>query len=119
VFFKDDQNHCAALIMQRRRQFLLHSFLFHVLSESIAPDKDFDRWARELIKLQTQYPALCASLPFHSLTKDLGGDLSSEAMGLSKNDFPLVIVSAALHILRRHKNSKQSFKEFAKKYGYR
>jgi hypothetical protein len=104
-------------IQQRRRQFLVHSFLFHGLGEAIVPDKDFDRWARELLQLQKDHPDLCAELPFHELTKGLDGSLSSEAMGISS--YPLEIVTAALHVLKRHKRSKLSYEKFAAKFGYR
>lgn len=108
----------AARLIQRRRQFLVHSFLFHECGESIVPDHKFDSWARELIQLQTDYPELSEALPFNELTKNLGGDLSSEMMGIRKQDYPRNIVSVALHLLRREKKSRQRWNEFAKKYGY-
>lgn len=105
-------------INQRRKQFLVHSFLFYELGETIVSDGDFDRWARELIDLQRDNPKIAAALPFHELTAALDSSVSAEAMGIRGNDYPLSIKSAALHVLHRHKKSKSSFEAFAKKYGY-
>ncbi|WP_153008815.1 DNA ligase LigA-related protein [Paenibacillus jamilae] len=105
-------------INQRRRQFLVHSFLFYELGEAIVPDADFDRWARELIELQRDNLDLSAALPFHELTAALDTSVSAEAMGIRGEDYPLSIKSAALHVLHRHKKSKASYETFAKKYGY-
>lgn len=102
-------------INQRRKQFLVHSFLFYELGETIVSDGDFDRWARELIDLQRDNPEISEALPFHELTAVLDSSVSAEAMGI---DYPLSIKSAALHALHYHKKSKSSFETFAKKYRY-
>ncbi|UJF36578.1 DNA ligase LigA-related protein [Paenibacillus hexagrammi] len=115
---RNDDFLTVATIMQRRRQFLVHSFLYYVLDESFISDGQFNDWCRELIQLQADHPDLCADLPYHELTKNLNTDFSAEAMGIGKSDYPLPIVSAALFTLHQHKKSKTAFKNFAEKYGY-
>lgn len=45
-----------ARINQRRRQMIIHSYIYYRLGTSIIDDKTFDRWAYELRDLQRQYP---------------------------------------------------------------
>lgn len=45
-------------INQRRRQFLVHSFLYYRMDKTIISDEKFDKWARELYSLQLQYPEI-------------------------------------------------------------
>lgn len=46
----------AELINRRRRQILVHSFLYYQLNENIISDHTFDKWSKELADLQKQYP---------------------------------------------------------------
>lgn len=46
----------AERINHRRRQVLVHSCIYYKLCNSIITDAQFDRWARELVELQKQYP---------------------------------------------------------------
>lgn len=41
-----------ALINRRRRQILVHSFLYYRMNTSIIPDSTYDEWARDLAELQ-------------------------------------------------------------------
>jgi hypothetical protein len=52
------------LITQRRRQMLVHSFIYYRLGTSIISDATFDRWAYELRDLQRSYPEIAAACPF-------------------------------------------------------
>ena len=54
----------AALISQRRRQMLVHSFLYYRMGTSLVTDKQFDKWAYELHDLQRQYPEIAAACPY-------------------------------------------------------
>lgn len=45
-----------ALISQRRRQVLVHSYLYYELGREIISDVQWDSWARELVQLQKDYP---------------------------------------------------------------
>ncbi|MDS9997112.1 DNA ligase LigA-related protein [Bacillus atrophaeus] len=44
------------LIGRRRRQILVHSFLYYQLNENIIVDHTFDLWSKELVQLQEKYP---------------------------------------------------------------
>ncbi|MED4819174.1 hypothetical protein P9654_04685 [Bacillus atrophaeus] len=44
------------LIGRRRRQILVHSFLYYQLNENIIADHTFDLWSKELVQLQEKYP---------------------------------------------------------------
>lgn len=48
----------AALILQRRHQILVHSYLYYHYNMSLISDSQFDAWAKELVKLQADNPQL-------------------------------------------------------------
>lgn len=54
----DYDNPTAALILQRRHQILVHSYLYYHYSISLISDKQFDDWAKELAQLQIDNPQL-------------------------------------------------------------
>lgn len=55
----------ASRIRQRRYQMLVHSYLYYQLGTSIIEDLTFDRWARELVRLQTDFPEIASNVEFH------------------------------------------------------
>lgn len=113
-----DENQIKEKIQQRQGQFLVHSFLFHELSESIIDDTTFDKWARTLYDMQKRYSDIAISTKYYNLTKNIGSDLSSEAMGLTRRDYPPNIVTTALRLLHNHKNIDEPFNTFVERYGY-
>lgn len=54
----------AAKIQQRRYQMLVHAYCYYELDEPRISDADWDRWANELHKLQTDNPDLAAKCKF-------------------------------------------------------
>ena len=48
----------AEKIQQRRLQLLVHSCLYYELNQSIVPDVVWDKWAKELVQLQMDYPKI-------------------------------------------------------------
>jgi hypothetical protein len=44
------------LINRRKRQILVHSFLYYQLNENIIPDYQYDMWCKELAGLLVEYP---------------------------------------------------------------
>lgn len=54
--FQGEELKVAELIQQRRLQLLVHSCIYYELNKNLIPDLTWDRWARELVKLQEQYP---------------------------------------------------------------
>ena len=44
------------LIQRRRLQLLVNSCIYYEMNNSIISDEMWDKWARELVQLQTDYP---------------------------------------------------------------
>lgn len=44
------------LIQRRRLQLLVHSCIYYELDKNIVSDVTWDKWARELVQLQKDYP---------------------------------------------------------------
>ncbi|MBA4544570.1 hypothetical protein H1164_17215 [Thermoactinomyces daqus] len=84
------------LINRRRRQILIHSFLYYRMNTSVIPDLTFDQWARELAELQRKYPEISCE----GIFADAFADFSESITGfnLPLND-PWVIATG-MYILR-------------------
>lgn len=48
----------AARIQQRRLQLLVHSYLYYELQTTLISDQQWDKWAKELVVLQNENPAI-------------------------------------------------------------
>ncbi|WP_141493487.1 DNA ligase LigA-related protein [Bacillus thuringiensis] len=46
----------VTLISRRRRQILVHSFLYYQMNENLISDHTYDAWSKELADLQVKYP---------------------------------------------------------------
>ena len=95
-------------------KFLVHSFLYYQLGESILEDSEYDKLCVQLKKvIETD-----KNIPHYDIIKNALGD---EASGYSipTKAYPKEIISTALHLLyqERYKN-KVSLKDFLKSYGY-
>ena len=82
------------LIQQKIRQYLVHSFLYYQLDESIISDRNYDHICADVAKLISDNSGK-NSLPFHDLVKS---SLTENASGFSISKYPPEIVSAALTI---------------------
>ena len=103
------------LIQQKIRQYLVHSFLYYQLDESIISDRHYDHICADVIKLISDNSAK-NSLPFHDLVKS---SLTENASGFSIRKYPPVIVSAALHLLYQTSYiDSMSFETFLARFGY-
>ncbi|MEC7416868.1 MAG: hypothetical protein VX420_01480 [SAR324 cluster bacterium] len=104
-----------SLLQQRVRQFLVHSFLYYHLGDSVISDAKYDRICQELGTLLEAHPQL--EVPYRELTEQA---LGTEASGYTIRKFPPPIVSAALHLLyqARHR-AHLSLTEFLARQGYR
>lgn len=54
----------AELILRRRMQMLVHSYLYYDRDTNLISDKEFDTWGRELVKLQTDYPEIAKQVDY-------------------------------------------------------
>lgn len=89
------------LINRRRRQILVHSYIYYRRNESIINDHLYDQWGMELVRLQKEYPNVAEECIFADEFKDYDG---SSGFDLPIGD-PLVI-STSEKILKYVKNNK-------------
>ena len=103
------------LIQQKIRQYLVHSFLYYQLDESIISDRHYDHICADVARLISDNSAK-NSLPFHDLVKS---SLTENASGFSISKYPPEIVSAALHLLYQTSYiDSMSFETFLARFGY-
>lgn len=100
----------VSLIMRRRRQFLVHSFLYYVLDSSIISDEMYDRICNELVELQKKYPKMCKMLPYEELCSQL--DETASGSFIEKTKYPLEIVAKSFQLL------SENWTELAQRKGY-
>ena len=60
-------------IKQRRRQMLVHSYLYYEKNENIVSDSKWSQWAMELVQLQKDYPEEASEVEFAEMFKDWDG----------------------------------------------
>ena len=103
------------LIQQKIRQYLVHSFIYYQLDESIISDRDYDHICADVVKLISDNSAK-NYLPFYDLVKS---SLNENASGFSISKYPPEIVSAALHLLYQTSYfDSVSFETFLARFGY-
>lgn len=56
--FTGEELKIAEKIQQRRLQILVHSCIYYELNKNIVSDATWDRWAKELVLLQSQHPMI-------------------------------------------------------------
>ena len=62
-----------ARIKQRRLQLLVHSCIYYDRDDNIVSDSTWNKWARELVELQKQYPEKAASVVWHDAFRGFDG----------------------------------------------
>ena len=103
------------LIQQKIRQYLVHSFLYYQLDESIISDSNFDQICKDVAKLISDN-SYNDSLPFHDLIKS---NLTENFSGFSISNYPPEIVTAGLHLLYQTSYvDSMSFETFLSRFGY-
>lgn len=60
-------------IKQRRRQMLVHSYIYYELDDNIVSDAQWAKWAKELEQLQKDYPKESAEVEEYEQFKDWDG----------------------------------------------
>lgn len=103
-----------ATLNQRARQFLLHSFLYYRLGESVVSDPFYDRITEELRELRKKHPK--ASIPHGKL---IDAQLGAEASGFAIKEYPPEIISSAFKLLYAVNSPPVEFAEFVEQRGYR
>jgi hypothetical protein len=65
-------------IKQRRRQMLVHSYLYYELDENIVADSKWSKWAFELAELQKHYPKESNEVEYAELFRDWNGSSGAD-----------------------------------------
>jgi len=105
----------SELIQQKIRQYLVHSFLYYQLDESIIADRHYDEICTEVLQLMETHTD-SSLLPYQELVKK---SLSEDASGFSVKQYPAEIISSALHMLYQHNAAKSmTFNSFLTRFGY-
>lgn len=86
------------LIKRRRHQILVHSYIYFRLSDSIISNDTFDKWANELIELQTKYPKLSAEVDLYDMFKSFSSISCSSSLPLDNEK----LANRAHHLLKEH-----------------
>lgn len=61
------------LIYVRRRQILVHSYLYYFANTQLISDSTFDAWSKELANLQRENPDAVRLCPYYEAFKDFDG----------------------------------------------
>ena len=106
----------SIIIKQKIHQYLVHSFLYYQLNESIISDNHFDLICKEILNfLETKSEEYL--LPYQGI---LSSSLSGDASGYTIRKFPAEIISSALHLLyQKNYRESMSFNTFLARFGYR
>ena len=60
-------------IRQRRRQMLVHSYIYYELNDNLVSDAQWAKWAKELEQLQKNYPKESEEVEYYEDFKDWDG----------------------------------------------
>ena len=102
-----------ATLRQRARQFLVHSFLYYRLGESVVSDTFYDRITEELRSLRIKHPK--AKMPHADL---IDAQLGAEASGFAIKAYPPEIITSAFKLLYAVSSPPVDFVEFVEQRGY-
>lgn len=111
--FEGEQLKIAEKIQQRRLQLLIHSCIYYEMNQNLITDKKWDEWARELKKLQEDYPDISRRVEWYAAFVDW--DASTGVFLPLKDEW---VVNKAKWLLNPEiKNFKSSNKPAVKKVG--
>lgn len=82
-------------IYRKMNQFLVHSYLYYKLDESIIPDHLYDFNCKKLVEYMEAYPDIAQGLPYYKLCQGI----EDNGSGYYINDYPPQIVTTALRML--------------------
>lgn len=60
----------AELILRRRMQMLVHSYIYYKMDMNLISDREFDMWGKELVRLQADYPEIASQVEYAEAFKD-------------------------------------------------
>ena len=87
-------NAIIELIGRRRRQLLVHSYIYYEKDLNLIDDHKWTEWAMQLVALQKEHPELSKKAPYYEEFLDFDGSTGYNLPYRMPN-----IVSAAEHLL--------------------
>lgn len=90
------------LINRRKRQILVHSFLYYQMNTNIISDHTFDKWSSELAMLLLKYPEESKQTVYYDEFKEFDGSSGYDLPYYYPN-----IQQIGLSLLHQHKKRNQ------------
>lgn len=75
--YQGEQLKIAELILQRRLQMLVHSYIYYELNDNIISDNTWSKWAVELADLQNKYPEIAETVEWSEAFTNWDGQYRS------------------------------------------
>lgn len=97
-----NKSEIAELINRRRRQILIHSFIYYRMNSSVVSDAQYDQWARELAELQAKYPEIARDCVYAKYFEDFSESVTGFNLPLHLPE----VVSTGLQLMRIHEKRK-------------
>lgn len=97
----------AEKIQRRRRQLLVHSYIYYVLDDNIVSDATWSKWAKELAELQSKYPNMSKKIPYAEQFVDWDGSTGA----FLEYDEDIIAVAELLLIHETTKHIEQKRKK--------
>ena len=92
----------AEMILRRRNQMLVHSYIYYKLNDNIISDYQWSLWAVELRDLQRKYPEISKTVPWNKEFEDWDG--SSGAFLPLDDEW---VRSRAVYLINMYRKSKK------------
>lgn len=99
--FSGEDLKIAELILRRRLQMLVHSYIYYEKDDNIVSDQQWSKWAVELVQLQEKYPDIAEQVEWADAFEDW--DASTGAFLPLKHP---TVVRIGDYLLAMHKGPK-------------
>lgn len=104
----NDEELLIQKVNQRRRQILVHSCLYYQLNDNLISDFQYDKFARELAKLQIENKDILSKCVYNEYFKDFGLDGCYSGFNLPHNRPEIVRAAERLLWYRDNILNKQN-----------
>jgi hypothetical protein len=73
IILNEEDLKVAELIARRRRQILVHSYIYYEMNSNVISDSTWSKWAMELVELQNKYPEIAKKTVFSKTFENFDG----------------------------------------------
>ena len=94
---KDSVSSISALIKRRRRQILVHSFIYYELNQNLISDTQWSEWATELENLQSKYPDIADKTEYADIFQGFDHSTGANLKSAYEQDSIVSIAFRLLH----------------------